>query len=168
MAKQTRKLKKSRKAGAKKLEAQSKLARGKIRLYNKFIKTAKQSNQKQLELQAKIDKIESSIDEKTQKMRFLCDKKINEAESKFSKKIEDLNSKIRIESQKEQQALAMAEQERPSIDTEDLAMNPKFEKQIRKKKIPEIAVEVPRPSYADVVMGQTAGKKSKRRTRKYR
>lgn len=169
MRKLSRKLKKTRKAGAKRLEAESKAARNKIRLYNKFIKTAKLSNQKQLEYQAKIDKIESSVDEKKQKMQILCDKKKDEAESKVQKKIMELNEKIRLESRKEQDALQSAEDSRPSVDTEDLAMNPKFEKQVRKKRAQEVVNVLPaRQSYADVVMGQTAGKKSKRKTRKFR
>ena len=49
------KLKKGdKKAGSKKLEQESKMARNKIRQFNKFIKTAKKSNQKQLELQSRI------------------------------------------------------------------------------------------------------------------
>lgn len=169
MRKLSRKLKKTRKAGAKRLQPESKAARNKIRLYNKFIKTAKLSNQKQLEYQSKIDKIESSVDEKKQKMQILCDKKKDEAESKVQKKIMELNEKIRLESRKEQDALQSAEDSRPSVDTEDLAMNPKFEKQIRKKRVQEIVNVVPATqSYADVVRGQTAGKKSKRKTRKFR
>ena len=169
MGKQTRKFKKSRKAGAKKLEAESKSARNKIRLYNKFIKTAKLSNKKQLEYQFKIDKIESSVDEKKQKMQLLCDKKKSETEDKVEKKIQDLNEKIRLESRKEENAIQSAEETRPSLDTEDLAMNPKFEKQIRKKRVEEPINVVPiRSSYVDVVMGQTAGKKLKRKSRKYK
>ena len=87
MRKLSRKLKKTRKAGAKRLEPESKAARNKIRLYNKFIKTAKLSNQKQLEYQAKIDKIESSVDEKKQKMQILCDKKKMKPKVKFKKKL---------------------------------------------------------------------------------
>lgn len=164
-------LKKSRKAGAKKLEAKSKTARNKIRLFNKFIKEADVSHGKQLEYNTKIDKIKSSVDEKIQKIQFLCDKKKIEAKEKVQKKIQNLDEKISIESEKEKEALINAEQAKPSLDTEDLAMNPKFEKQTKKKKEQEqVVAQVPRATYANVLMGQTqtAGKKLKRKSRKYK
>ena len=163
----SRLLKKTRKAGAAKLQAASKTARMKVREYNKFIKLASSMQKESLKYQSKIDELEASKDEKSQKLRYVCEKKIQEAEKKVEEKIKKLEEKIRLASQKEEQALEKAEEQRPGASTEELAQNPQFEKIVRPRKKP-VPIQESEISYVDVVKGQTAGKKRKyaRRTRK--
>ena len=94
---------------------------------------------------------------------MICQKKIKEEENKLDKKVESLNEKIKIESKKEEEALNLADVSKPGLNTQELAMNPKFEKQIRKKRVEDLVnIIQAEPTYANVLMGQTqrAGKKN--------
>tara|TARA_B100000989_G_C19435898_1_gene425120 strand:- start:435 stop:953 length:519 start_codon:yes stop_codon:yes gene_type:complete len=164
-------VRKTRKVGAAKLEARSLAARKSVRDYNKHIKAARAAAKRAEKLQEKLDDGEEKLSSKLLKMRNLCDNKISQIERKEQARFKKISDKIKLEETRESAELASAEAKKPGYDTEELALNPNYERsEARVKKLTRSTRapinDSPGILFGDMSRGQSVGGKKTKKNRK--